>query len=149
MNFQNVEFLISAAAPKDFPKNRLPEIPIGGFSFSATRPYFLTDERVCKESPRTFRMVLGLPRRPKRGSEPPLASSSVFCASPLRNPPWRNQTGADKICSGLFIHFLPFPHRDGSETYQGKHPQSAGKPCNSSSGPEIPQKRQYPPGQSL
>ena len=26
MNFQNVDFLISAAAPKDFPKNRLPEI---------------------------------------------------------------------------------------------------------------------------
>ena len=27
--------------------------------------YFLTDEKVCKESPRTSRMVLGLPRRPK------------------------------------------------------------------------------------
>ena len=26
MNFQNVEFLISAAAHKDFPKNRLPEM---------------------------------------------------------------------------------------------------------------------------
>ena len=27
--------------------------------------YFLTDEKVCKESPRTSRMVLGLPRRAK------------------------------------------------------------------------------------
>ena len=27
--------------------------------------YFLTDEKVCKESPGTFRMVPGLPRRPK------------------------------------------------------------------------------------
>lgn len=32
MNFQNVEFLISAAAPKDFPQNRLPEIAFAGKS---------------------------------------------------------------------------------------------------------------------
>lgn len=32
MNFQNVEFLISAAAPKDFPVNRLPEIAFAGKS---------------------------------------------------------------------------------------------------------------------
>lgn len=32
MNFQNVEFLISAAAPKDFPKARLPEIAFAGKS---------------------------------------------------------------------------------------------------------------------
>ena len=32
MNFYNVEFLISAAAPKDFPKNRLPEIAFAGKS---------------------------------------------------------------------------------------------------------------------
>lgn len=32
MNFQNVEFLISAAAPKDFPENRLPEIAFAGKS---------------------------------------------------------------------------------------------------------------------
>ena len=32
MNFQNVEFLISAAFPKDFPKNRLPEIAFAGKS---------------------------------------------------------------------------------------------------------------------
>ena len=32
MNFQNVEFLISAAAPKDFRKNRLPEIAFAGKS---------------------------------------------------------------------------------------------------------------------
>ena len=32
MNFQNVEFLISAAAPKDFPKDRLPEIAFAGKS---------------------------------------------------------------------------------------------------------------------
>ena len=32
MNFNNVEFLISAAAPKDFPKNRLPEIAFAGKS---------------------------------------------------------------------------------------------------------------------
>lgn len=32
MNFQNVEFLISAAAPKDFPKTRLPEIAFAGKS---------------------------------------------------------------------------------------------------------------------
>lgn len=32
MNFQNVEFLISAAAPKDFPKNQLPEIAFAGKS---------------------------------------------------------------------------------------------------------------------
>lgn len=32
MNFQNVEFLISAAAPKDFPSNRLPEIAFAGKS---------------------------------------------------------------------------------------------------------------------
>ena len=32
MNFQKVEFLISAAAPKDFPKNRLPEIAFAGKS---------------------------------------------------------------------------------------------------------------------
>ena len=32
MNFNNVEFLISAASPKDFPKNRLPEIAFGGKS---------------------------------------------------------------------------------------------------------------------
>ncbi|MGN0998254.1 MAG: ribosome biogenesis GTP-binding protein YihA/YsxC [Faecousia sp.] len=32
MNFNKVEFLISAAAPKDFPKNRLPEIAFAGKS---------------------------------------------------------------------------------------------------------------------
>ena len=32
MNFQNVEFLISAASPKDFPKNHLPEIAFAGKS---------------------------------------------------------------------------------------------------------------------
>lgn len=32
MNFQNVEFLISAASPKDFPKDRLPEIAFAGKS---------------------------------------------------------------------------------------------------------------------
>ncbi|MBQ7416436.1 MAG: YihA family ribosome biogenesis GTP-binding protein [Oscillospiraceae bacterium] len=32
MNFHNVEFLISAAAPKDFPANRLPEIAFAGKS---------------------------------------------------------------------------------------------------------------------
>ena len=32
MNFNNVEFFISAAAPKDFPKNRLPEIAFAGKS---------------------------------------------------------------------------------------------------------------------
>ena len=32
MNFQNVEFLISAASPKDFPGKRLPEIAFAGKS---------------------------------------------------------------------------------------------------------------------
>ena len=32
MNFNNVEFLISAAAPKSFPGNRLPEIAFAGKS---------------------------------------------------------------------------------------------------------------------
>lgn len=32
MNFNNVEFLISAAAPKDFPQTRLPEIAFAGKS---------------------------------------------------------------------------------------------------------------------
>lgn len=32
MNFHNAEFLISAANPKDFPKNRLPEIAFAGKS---------------------------------------------------------------------------------------------------------------------
>ncbi len=32
MNLNNVEFLISAAAPKDFPKSRLPEIAFAGKS---------------------------------------------------------------------------------------------------------------------
>ena len=32
MNFQKVEFLLSAAAPKDFPKSRLPEIAFAGKS---------------------------------------------------------------------------------------------------------------------
>ena len=32
MNFQKVDFLISAAAPKDFPSNRLPEIAFAGKS---------------------------------------------------------------------------------------------------------------------
>ena len=32
MNFQKVEFLISAAAPKDFPRTRLPEIAFAGKS---------------------------------------------------------------------------------------------------------------------
>lgn len=32
MNYQNVEFLISAASVKDFPKNRLPEIAFAGKS---------------------------------------------------------------------------------------------------------------------
>ena len=32
MNFQNVEFLISAASDKDYPKNRLPEIAFAGKS---------------------------------------------------------------------------------------------------------------------
>ena len=32
MNFHNVEFLISAASPKDFPGNRLPEIAFAGKS---------------------------------------------------------------------------------------------------------------------
>lgn len=32
MNFNNVEFLISAASPKDFPRDRLPEIAFAGKS---------------------------------------------------------------------------------------------------------------------
>ena len=32
MNFQNVEFLISAASPQDFPANRMPEIAFAGKS---------------------------------------------------------------------------------------------------------------------
>ncbi len=32
MNFNNVEFLLSAAAPKDFPGNRMPEIAFAGKS---------------------------------------------------------------------------------------------------------------------
>ena len=32
MNLNMVEFLISAASPKDFPKNRLPEIAFAGKS---------------------------------------------------------------------------------------------------------------------
>ncbi|MBQ4642338.1 MAG: YihA family ribosome biogenesis GTP-binding protein [Oscillospiraceae bacterium] len=32
MNFNNVEFLISAASPKDFPQNRMPEIAFAGKS---------------------------------------------------------------------------------------------------------------------
>ena len=32
MNFNNVEFLISAASPKDFPKTRMPEIAFAGKS---------------------------------------------------------------------------------------------------------------------
>ena len=32
MNFNNVEFLLSAASPKDFPSNRLPEIAFAGKS---------------------------------------------------------------------------------------------------------------------
>lgn len=32
MNFNNVEFFISAASPKDFPRNRLPEIAFAGKS---------------------------------------------------------------------------------------------------------------------
>lgn len=32
MNFQNVEFLISAASPRDFPANRMPEIAFAGKS---------------------------------------------------------------------------------------------------------------------
>lgn len=32
MNFQNVEFLISAASPKDFPGKRLPEVAFAGKS---------------------------------------------------------------------------------------------------------------------
>ena len=32
MNFNNVEFLLSAASPKDFPANRLPEIAFAGKS---------------------------------------------------------------------------------------------------------------------
>lgn len=32
MNFQNTEFLISAASPADFPRNRLPEIAFAGKS---------------------------------------------------------------------------------------------------------------------
>ena len=32
MNFQNVEFLISAASPRNFPSNRLPEIAFAGKS---------------------------------------------------------------------------------------------------------------------
>lgn len=32
MNFQNVKFFISAASPRDFPKNRLPEIAFAGKS---------------------------------------------------------------------------------------------------------------------
>lgn len=32
MNFQNVDFFISAASPKDFPANRLPEIAFAGKS---------------------------------------------------------------------------------------------------------------------
>ena len=32
MNFQNVEFLVSAASPRDFPRTRLPEIAFAGKS---------------------------------------------------------------------------------------------------------------------
>ena len=47
--------------------------------------YFLTDEKVCKELPRTFRMVLGLPRRPK-GETDWIFCFRIFLRFPLRNP---------------------------------------------------------------
>ncbi len=43
------------------PKSFLHSIPPGA--------YFLTDEKVGKESPRNFRMFLGLFRRPKRKAD--------------------------------------------------------------------------------
>ena len=47
--------------------------------------YFLTDEKVGKESPRTFRMVLGLSRRPK-GEADGIAVGQHFRRFPLGNP---------------------------------------------------------------
>ena len=49
-------------------EGRKPEVEGSWQYVSAIPPgaYFLTDEKVCKESPRNFRMFLGLFRRPKR-----------------------------------------------------------------------------------
>ncbi len=52
--------------------------------------YFLTDEKVCKESPRTFRMVLGLSGRPKRKANQIIFFLHFF-RFPLRNP-------LDRLC---------------------------------------------------
>ena len=48
--------------------------------------YFLTDEKVCKESPRNFRMFLGLFRRPKREVDKAIARSNISATSPLGIP---------------------------------------------------------------
>ena len=47
--------------------------------------YFLTDEKVGKESPRTFRMVLGLSRRPK-GEADWIVANQHSLRFPLGNP---------------------------------------------------------------
>ena len=51
----------------------------------APRAYFLTDEKVCKESPRNFRMFLGLFRRPKEEADK-IIYYQRFRRFPLGNP---------------------------------------------------------------
>ena len=58
-------------------------IPAGGTL--APQAYFLTDEKVCKESPMNFRMFLGLFRRPKEEADW-TAVNPTF--PPL--PPWES-----------------------------------------------------------
>ena len=76
------------------PKMRHPErrrrifaltILLSSHSVLRGRSYFLTDEKVCKESPRTFRMVLGLSRRPK-GKANQIALDQHNLRFPLGNP---------------------------------------------------------------
>ena len=82
----------------------------GSFAFSGccanircAKSYFLTDEKVCKESPRTFRMVLGLSRRPKGE-----ADGIIFCQQlfrfPLGNP-------LDSLCLNKFLCRSGLPRR--------------------------------------
>ena len=62
--------------------------------FIAPQAYFLTDEKVGKESPRNFRMFLGLFRRTKRDADKMSFYEHLF-RIPLGNSP-----------GGLCVSFL-------------------------------------------
>ena len=56
---------------------------VGRIMLPITAGYFLSGEKVSKEPPRTFRMVLGLPRRPKGETTYILQGKTAYTFPPV------------------------------------------------------------------